>query len=66
MLTPPELSWQAMVELVVPLAITVLVARRSQTLFAAQWKATGVLNARVEETFSGHALVKTFGHQAEV
>jgi ATP-binding cassette subfamily B multidrug efflux pump len=45
--------------------ITVLVARRSQKLFVAQWKNTGILNARVEETFSGHAIVKTFGHQAE-
>ncbi|MCR2826074.1 ABC transporter ATP-binding protein, partial [Microbacterium sp. zg.Y909] len=43
-----------------------LIARRSQKLFVAQWKATGVLNARVEETFSGHAIVKVFGHQREV
>jgi ATP-binding cassette subfamily B multidrug efflux pump len=62
----PLLAVIALVTIPLTVAITVLVARRSQTLFAAQWKATGVLNARVEETFSGHALVKTFGHQAEV
>ena len=46
--------------------ITVLVAKRSQKLFVAQWKSTGILNARVEETFSGHSIVKVFGHQKEV
>ena len=46
--------------------VPVLVAKRSQKLFVAQWKHTGVLNARVEETFSGHSIVKVFGHQKEV
>jgi ATP-binding cassette subfamily B multidrug efflux pump len=31
-----------------------------------QWRRTGTLNAHVEETFSGHALVKVYGRQAEV
>jgi ATP-binding cassette subfamily B multidrug efflux pump len=35
-------------------------------LFAAQWKNTGELNATIEETYSGHALVKVFGRQKEV
>ena len=53
--------------LVVPSAIvtTVLIARRSQTQFAAQWERTGTLNGHVEEMHTGHNLVKVFGHQQE-
>src|SRR4029450_7782018 len=35
-------------------------------LFVDQWRRTGQLNAHIEETFSGHALVKVFGRQHEV
>ncbi|MDE0547213.1 ABC transporter ATP-binding protein [Microbacterium sp. C7(2022)] len=61
----PLLAVIALVTIPVTILITVLVARRSQKLFVAQWKSTGILNARVEETYSGHAIVKTFGHQRE-
>ena len=30
-----------------------------------QWAQTGALNAHIEETYTGHALVKVFGHQRE-
>ena len=51
----------------VPLSvfITVLIAGRSQKRFAAQWAATGALNAHVEEMHTGHAIVKVFGRQQE-
>ncbi|MBX3311486.1 MAG: ABC transporter ATP-binding protein [Microbacteriaceae bacterium] len=62
----PLLAVIALVTIPLTLVITVIIAKRSQKLFAAQWKATGVLNARVEETFSGHSIVKVFGHQKEV
>lgn len=62
----PLLAVIALVTIPLTLLITVLVARRSQKLFVAQWKSTGILNARVEETFSGHSIVKVFGHQNEV
>jgi len=62
----PLLAVIALVTIPITVAITMLVAKRSQKLFVAQWKATGILNARVEETFSGHAVVKVFGHQKEV
>nr|WP_235008242.1 ABC transporter ATP-binding protein [Microbacterium timonense] len=62
----PLLAVIALVTIPLTLVITVLVARRSQKLFVQQWKTTGVLNARVEETFSGHSIVKVFGHQTEV
>ena len=64
-LISPLLAGIALVTIPLTVVITVLVAKRSQKLFVAQWKATGILNARVEETFSGHALVKVFGHQGE-
>ncbi len=53
--------------LVVPTAIvtTLLIARRSQTQFAAQWERTGTLNGFVEEVHTGHNIVKVFGHQHE-
>ncbi|WP_079174845.1 ABC transporter ATP-binding protein [Streptomyces malaysiense] len=40
-------------------------ARRARPQFAAQWAATGQLNSRVEEAYSGHALVRTFGRGEE-
>jgi len=53
--------------LVVPVSIgaTVLIVRRSQRQFVAQWASTGALNGHVEETHTGHAIVKAFGRQRE-
>jgi ATP-binding cassette subfamily B multidrug efflux pump len=42
-----------------------LIAKRSQKQFAAQWKLTGTLNGHVEESHTGHAVVKIFGHQED-
>lgn len=49
----------------VPLTLLAVrsITRRSQRLFAAQWAATGQLNAHLEETYSGFTLVRTFGHR---
>jgi ATP-binding cassette subfamily B multidrug efflux pump len=62
------ISWLlALVALVtVPLSVvvTLLIARRSQRQFAAQWKWTGILNGHVEEMHTGHALVQVFGRSA--
>ena len=33
---------------------------------SSQWRSTGSLNAQIEETFTGHAVVKAFGRQREV
>ena len=53
--------------LVLPIAagLTMLIARRSQKQFAAQWERTGVLNGQVEESHTGHPIVKSFGHQED-
>ena len=42
---------------------TALIAKRSQKQFGIQWERTGAITGRVEETHTGHALVKVFGHQ---
>jgi ATP-binding cassette, subfamily B, multidrug efflux pump len=42
------------------------IAARARPRFMAQWKSTGALNAQIEETFTGHAIVKTFGRQRDV
>ena len=64
------ISWSlALVALVtVPLTMIVTgqIMKRSQGMFITQWRRTGQLNAHIEETFTGHALVKVFGRQAEV
>ncbi|MBU8578129.1 ABC transporter ATP-binding protein/permease [Brevibacterium luteolum] len=43
-----------------------IIATRSQKQFVAQWAETGTLNARVEESFTGHALVRVFGRSGDV
>jgi len=42
------------------------VAARARPRFLTQWGSTGVLNAQIEEAFTGHAIVKAFGRQHEV
>jgi ATP-binding cassette, subfamily B, multidrug efflux pump len=53
--------------LTVPLsiAVTVFIAKRSQSQFATQWARTGTLNGHVEEMHTGHSIVKAFGRQQE-
>jgi ATP-binding cassette subfamily B protein len=64
------ISWQlALVALVtVPVSILLMkqIAARSRGKFIAQWRHTGMLNAQVEETFTGHNLVRAYGRQLEV
>jgi ATP-binding cassette subfamily B protein len=42
---------------------TALVARFSQRYFAAQQRELGALNGHVEDMFTGHTIVKAFGHE---
>jgi ATP-binding cassette subfamily B protein len=63
------ISWElALVAVLsVPLSIFVMkqIAGHSKGRFISQWKHTGSLNAQVEETFTGHTVVKAFGRQRE-
>jgi ATP-binding cassette subfamily B protein len=53
--------------LTVPLsvAVTVMIAKRSQRQFAAQWERTGKLNGHIEEMHTGRNIVKVFGREKE-
>ncbi|MEI2278328.1 ABC transporter ATP-binding protein/permease [Paenarthrobacter ilicis] len=62
----PLLALIALVTIPLTLGITMLIAKRSQKMFVAQWKNTGELNGQIEETYTGHALVKVFGRHSEV
>jgi ATP-binding cassette, subfamily B, multidrug efflux pump len=61
----PLLALVALVSVPLSMVVTRLIAKRSQPLFVQQWGHTGRLNAHIEETYTGHALVRVFGHQAE-
>ncbi|CUU47586.1 ABC transporter ATP-binding protein [Clostridium beijerinckii] len=47
------------------IVITTLVAKHSQKFFAAQQKEVGKLNGHVEEMYTGHKIVKVFGHEKD-
>lgn len=59
----PLLAVIALVTVPLSVLVTALIAKRSQPQFIKQWAATGRLNAHVEEMYTGHALVKVYGHQ---
>ncbi len=61
----PLLAVVSLLALPLSIASAILIAKRSQKQFAAQWKHTGTLNGHVEEMFSGHSIVKVFGRQEE-
>ncbi len=62
----PLLAVIALATIPISIGITAVVGKRSQAFFVQQWKSTGELNSIVEETFTGHGLVKVFGRQDEV
>ena len=61
----PLLALLALVTIPITMVVTGMIGKRSQKHFVQQWKSTGEVNAVVEETFTGHELVKVFGRQAE-
>jgi ATP-binding cassette subfamily B multidrug efflux pump len=61
----PLLALVALVSVPVSVLVTGRIMKRSQGLFVQQWRRTGQLNAHIEETFTGHDLVKVFGRRRE-
>ena len=63
-------SWQlaliALIALPLSAIIAGVVGARAQRLFVAQWKHTGELNGHIEESFTGHELVRIFNRDAEM
>jgi ATP-binding cassette subfamily B multidrug efflux pump len=62
----PPLALVALVSVPLSLYLIRLITRRSRPRFVEQWDQTGRLNALVEESLTGHAIVKSFGRQREV
>jgi ATP-binding cassette subfamily B protein len=61
----PLLAVISLVTIPVSLLLVRWIASKSKTRFVAQWRHTGMLNAQVEEAFTGHSLVKVFGQQRD-
>jgi len=61
----PLLAAISLVTIPLSVVVTIMIAKRSQKQFAAQWASTGMLNGHVEEMFTGHSIVKVFGRQEE-
>jgi ATP-binding cassette subfamily B multidrug efflux pump len=63
------ISWQlSLITLVtLPLSMVVVtsVAKRSQNYFRKQQRSLGELNGHIEEMYTGHKIVKAFGHEAK-
>ncbi len=59
----PLLALIALITIPLSFAVTMIIIKRSQKQFAAQWRWTGTLNGHVEEMYSGHDLVKVYGHR---
>lgn len=60
----PLLAAISVITVPLSIGVTIIIARRSQKQFAAQWKWTGTLNGHVEEMHTGHVLVQVFGRRA--
>ena len=59
------LSLVVFITLPLSVLVTTVIAKRSQRYFAQQQRALGELNGHVEEMYTGHKIVKAFGHEAE-
>lgn len=63
MVMSPLVTIVALCTLPISIALTAVVAKRSQRFFLAQQTALGVLDAHIEETYGGHTEVKAFAHE---
>jgi ATP-binding cassette subfamily B multidrug efflux pump len=65
LLISPLLAFISLLAVPLSVYITMQIAKRSQKQFAAQWEHTGTLNGQVEETHTGHNIVKMFGQEKD-
>lgn len=59
----PILTLVTIVTLPLSVIATMTIAKKSQKYFAEQQKTLGELNGHVEEMYTGHKIVKAFGHE---
>ncbi|MEV5835814.1 ABC transporter ATP-binding protein [Nocardia sp. NPDC052112] len=62
----PLLALIALLTVPAAVVVTTQIAKRSKPHFVNQWKYTGMVNAQVEEAFTGHEVVTAFGRNREV
>ncbi|WP_205474174.1 ABC transporter ATP-binding protein [Nocardioides sp. SYSU D00038] len=62
----PLLALIALVTVPISMWVAGRIMKRSQGEFISQWRQTGRLNAHIEESISGHALVTVFGRRQQV
>lgn len=62
----PIMTLVAIVIIPVSLLVVGTVVKRSQKYFRMQQSRLGVINGQIEETFSGHAVVRAFGKERQV
>ncbi|WP_227997989.1 ABC transporter ATP-binding protein [Nocardia australiensis] len=62
----PLLAVIALLTVPAAVVVTAQIAKRSKPHFVNQWKYTGLVNAQVEEAFTGHEIVTAFGRNREV
>ncbi|MDR0950171.1 MAG: ABC transporter ATP-binding protein/permease [Candidatus Ancillula sp.] len=51
----------ALITIPVSFGIIGIIMKHSQPRFRGQWKQTGILNGHIEESFTGHTLIKSYG-----
>ena len=61
----PMLTLIVILTLPLYVIVTAFVAKKSQKYFATQQKSLGELNGHVEEMYTGHKVVKVFGHEKD-
>ena len=61
----PVLAVIALVTVPVSVLVAARIGKKAQPQFVKQWATTGRLNGHIEEMFTGHSLVKVFGHERE-
>jgi ATP-binding cassette subfamily B multidrug efflux pump len=61
----PLLAVIALVTIPLSIVVAAQVGKRAQPQFIRQWSTTGKLNGHIEEMYTGHNVVKTFGRQEE-
>ncbi|WP_169911516.1 ABC transporter ATP-binding protein [Clostridium oryzae] len=61
----PTLTLIVIATLPLYIIVTAAIAKKSQKFFAAQQKEMGLISGHVEEMYTGHKIVKAFGHEKE-
>ncbi len=59
----PLMTLAVVITLPLSFVVTTLIAKRSQKYFLERQQRLGVLNGHVEEMFTGHVIVRAFGHE---